>query len=198
MIHLSLRSLIQGSIISLTLSAQVPSRTAVVEIVAHTLAGDAVTSGEVDLVEVRSKRSWRRNFQGLRGAGIPYGEFVLRVSVLGFRLLEGRLWVYQPHVYARVLLSVSRIVDETPRTIRGRVRLQPEPKRPLWARLLPLRTNGSPPMDFLLTDDGWFEFSGMVLDEYLLMIMSEDQTLFTGRVQPSAEAVMVDLQRPKP
>jgi hypothetical protein len=166
---------------------------AVVDIVPTTFDGSIYeTHAKVELLSTSTQQDLWSQFHGLRGTAIPYGKYMLRVTIPGFRIHQQQLWVFQPHVYARVGLVLSRGVDQSPIGFLGVVSPPPKAGERLWAKLVPLLTSGTE-MDALIGSDGRFEFAGMDTGQHLLMIVRGTKCIFTKQVDAEVSKIVVTI-----
>lgn len=153
---------------------------AIVEITTLTQDGESVDNSisdlsqrgtsVVDLIQRHTNKSFRANFRGLQGSNIPYGDYILRLAIPGFREYEQTLRIYQPLVSVRTGLSISRIVDTPIPTAKGIIKPISKDTARLWVKLIPIVNNTSL-MEARVQPDGSFRLSGFDLGEYLLVII---------------------------
>ena len=159
-----------------------------IDVIATTSVGTILDAGAVELLNPVTLAPLNAHFDGFHAVAIPYGDYLLRVKVPGFRNHQQPLRVYQTHVYVRIRLTISRVIDEEPLSIRGVIR--PAPRRPdeVWVKLVPLLT-GTPVMDYLVDPNGHFSFSGVDRGEYLALVIRGEQCILTKQVNTSMSSL---------
>lgn len=164
--------------------------TSTIDIIAITISGDSISSGVVDLIDPATGQSLKSQFRGFHGSGVPHGEYILRVRVPGFKNHEQRLRIFQAHAYSRIGLLVARITDEEPLRLSGV--LTPVPKRgdELWVKLIPVLTS-VPTMDTAVGPDGRFEFAGMEIGQYMVLVVRGTECVATKQVNTSMTSVQI-------
>lgn len=169
------------------------SPSALVTVVALSITGEEVTSATVELLDARSDNNGV-TFKNLQGKNISYGTYVLRVRANGFKTYEQYLYVYQPHVYARVRLTVSRTIDEAPWRLTGVVKgiLPGTPE--LWVKLYPV-IGGTPVLEDKVDERHRFELSGMEPGDYLLAVFRGRQCIHFRQVDSSNDNVEVVIDK---
>lgn len=175
---------------------------AIVEITTLTLAGESADksisdlsqhgASVVDLIQRYTNKSFRANFQGLRGSNIPYGDYILRLAVPGFREYEQTLRVYQPLVSVRIGLSVSRIVDTPIPIARGIIKPITKETVSLWVKLMPIVNNGSL-MESRVKSDGSFRLAGFDPGEYLLVVIRGTKVIYSKQVSLFKDENTIDV-----
>jgi hypothetical protein len=174
------------SVLAGPLASQV--RTSEIDIVAITSAGKTVEAGYVELLNPITFAPLKAHFDGLHATAIPYGDYLLRVRVPGFRNHQQPLHVYQTHVYVRIGLAISRVIDEDPQSFRGILRPAPRRGQEIWVKLVPILT-GTPTMDYLVDPDGRFSFSGVNSGQYLVLVIRGEQCILSKQVSTSTSEV---------
>lgn len=161
---------------------------ATVEIIAFTASGARFDSGRLELVDPATGLSSKLHLDGLRTTGVPYGEYILRLRVPGFKEDEQRIRVFQPHVYVRIELRPAQIVDREPLRMIGSVSPPPGRHGELWVRIFPLLMNG-PIMDRPIGADGRFELIGSDQGRYLIVIFRGNDCVLTKPIETSSTPI---------
>jgi|RhiMetdeSRZDD1v2_1073273.scaffolds.fasta_scaffold504828_2 hypothetical protein len=146
----------------------------------------------VDLIQRYTNKSFQANFRGLRGSNIPYGDYILRLSVPGFRKYEQTLRVYQPSVSVRIGLIVSLNVDAPIPIAKGAIRPISKDTASLWVKLMPV-TNNSSLMESRVQADGSFRLAGFDPGEYLLVVVRGTTIIHSRQVSLLKDVNDVDV-----
>jgi hypothetical protein len=111
-----------------------------VEVSAFSIPGERLSTLDIDLLEVGTHKSFKSLLKGAVAAKIPYGTYLVRVSVPGFRRSEREIHLNQPEVLVRMQLSVS-IECGGFAEIRGSIHSAPADHE-LWVKVVPLQGVG--------------------------------------------------------
>jgi len=146
----------------------------------------------VNLVHRDTNKSFRDKFRGLQGSNIPYGDYILRLAVPGFKNYEQTLRVYQPLVSARIGLNVSLNVDTPIPIAKGNVKPISTDTASLWIKLIPIVNNNSL-MESRVKSDGSFQFAGFDFGEYLLVVLRGTTIIYSKQVSLFLDESTIDI-----
>ncbi len=167
-------------------------RVAVIEVVPTTLAGEVYRSSvEPELLNTSRQEAAKGAFHNYR-ASVPYGYYLLRLRIPGFKNHEQLVSAFKPRVYVRVGLRIATISDEPPVRITGAVTPAPQEGDDVWIRAVPLLSSG-PSMDSLLDKEGRFEFVGAEVYGYMLLVMRGMDCIATKSIRAPATGIRVVL-----
>jgi hypothetical protein len=146
----------------------------------------------VNLVQRYTNQNFRDNFRGLQGSNIPYGDYMLRLAVPGFKNYEQTLRVYQPLVFVRIGLNVSLNVDTPIPIAKGNIKPISTDTSSLWIKLIPIVNNNSL-MESRVKSDGSFQFAGFDLGEYLLVVLRGTTIIYNKQVSLFRDENTIDI-----
>jgi hypothetical protein len=122
-------------------------------------------------------------------ATIPYGRYTLTIESPGFEKYERRFNVLGSATYVRAALKVvepdeRRVIGRHIYPfIRGSVEGALAVKSDLWAKLIPITGTEDNLMDARISKDGRFQFDGMDVGNYLLLILDGNRVIATEPIQ---------------
>lgn len=175
---------------------------ATVEITALTTTGESVDGtisdlsrrgdNVIDLVQPHTNKSFRANFRGTKVSDIPYGNYILRLTVPGFKNYEQPLRVYQPLVSVRICLNVSEIGGTSIPVINGTVMPISSVSSNLWVKLMPILGNNFM-MESRVQSNGSFRLAGFDDGEYLLVLIRGTVVIYSKQVYLGGRENNIDL-----
>jgi hypothetical protein len=149
-----------------------------------TFLGEPIAGATIALIERGTQKELSGAFSP-RGdqyvaSKVPFGEYLLRVSIGGTRRHEQFINVQQPHLSFRVFMRLARFTDEAPSVVHGTIK-SPAGTGGLWVKMLPLLSTesiGETEVD----RDGGFRLVGLDNGEYLLVVMRGTKAEFMKQV----------------
>lgn len=106
---------------------------------------------------------------------IPYGDYVLRIEVPGFRFHEQTIHISSPETEVRAELEIAYIgCPYPPSIIRGQIQNLPV-RQEIWAKAVPLRGPGG--TESRVHGAGYFELRGLRHGSYILLLTTDDRVL---------------------
>lgn len=169
-----------------------PPRFGRIEVSAFSILGERLSTLDIDLIEVGSQRSFKSQIKGAVATKIPYGTYLVRVSVPGFRRSEREIHLDQPEVSVRAQLSVS-IECGGFAEIRGSIHSAPT-DRELWVKLVPLQGVGG--AEARVNRDRSFLVGGLNAGQYLLLVVDGKAVVHTASlVLPLSSHLVIDLTK---
>ena len=122
-------------------------------------------------------------------ATVPYGRYIIKIESPGFETYERRFNVLGSATYVRAALKVA---DADERRVIGRyvypfIRGSLEGSLPLksdlWAKLIPISGTEDNLMDAKIEKNGRFQFDGLDVGNYLLLILDGRRVIATEPVE---------------
>lgn len=106
---------------------------------------------------------------------IPYGDYVLRIELAGFKRHEQTIHISAPDNEVRAELEIAYIgCPYPPSIIRGQIQNLPV-KQEIWAKAVPLRGPGG--TESRVHGAGYFELRGLRHGSYILLLTTADRVL---------------------
>jgi hypothetical protein len=143
-----------------------------IEVIAKDFTGAILKNPEVGLTEIGSKQSFDI------AKPVPYGTYVLRVGVPGFKYLRREINLDQPSLVVRSELLIGAECGGL-NTIRGKIKSAPV-DRELWIKVIPIFGTGG--TESRVASSGDFEISGLDYGHYVLVVMDGDKAIHTETI----------------
>lgn len=153
-----------------------PPKLGRIEVSAFSIVGERLSDPDIDLIEVGTQKSLKSQFDGAVAANIPYGTYLVRVSLVGFRTSEREIHLDQPELLVRIQLSVGVACVGFPE-IRGSLHHAPADHE-LWVKLVPLQGVGG--AEARVSEDGSFLLKGLDDGQYLLLVVDGKAVIHTS------------------
>lgn len=163
-----------------------------VEVSAFSNLGERLSPLDIDLIEVGTNKSLKSKVQGAVATQVPYGTYLVRASVPGFRRSEREIHLDQPEVLVRMQLSTGAECAGFAE-IRGSIHSAPA-NHELWVKLVALQGVGD--AEAHVAQDGSFLFGGLGDGQYLLLVVDGKAIVHTESLTILRSSILdVDLAK---
>ena len=157
---------------------QLPAREAeranVTVVVCDTFGG-SITGAKVSLTSVGPKEMFTAVGGAAKFDRIPFGLYDVEVSLLGFKLRNERVRVYQSNLVFQISLELGYPHGYVRPELSGSVQPYVTGQSELWVRLMALYSSDL--VENTVTSAGKFELAGMAPGKYVLLIFQKDTVL---------------------
>jgi hypothetical protein len=132
-------------------------------------------------------------------AGVPHGDYVLRVSALAFKPETRQVVVDRPEIWMLESLEVVAIEDVGDPIVEGRVRFRDSTRRADWVRVTSVY--GRVILDARVEEGGRFVFDPFpdkYGGPYVLLVFSGTQVCQTKivNIRTTSEPIEIDIEEP--